>query len=326
MRVAFLGNFTAPWCTEQHWAGSFELVGHQVTRIQEGHTKALSVPELARGHDLFVWVQTYSLAVEGGTIPERRQMLKRLHRLGIPTVGLHLDRWWGLNRADQITTEPWFEQDFVMTADGGHDTQFRALGINHHWLPPGVYEPECVTGTHNQRYARDIAFVGSWQGGYHQESRHRFELVEWLRANYGRRVGFWPRNRQIRGRDLSDLYASAKIIVGDSCMLPGDPGYYWSDRIPETLGRGGFLLHPNVVGLDEHFTDGAHLRTWTAGDWDELRGLIDHYVGHAEERAQIRGAGMEHVRQHHTYTRRVQQVLEIVGGRSQQLTLDALLA
>lgn len=31
-----------------------------------------------------------------------------------------------------------------------------------------------------------LAFVGSWQGHYHKEHQHRFELVEWLRKNFKR--------------------------------------------------------------------------------------------------------------------------------------------
>ncbi|MEX2253026.1 MAG: glycosyltransferase, partial [Thermoleophilaceae bacterium] len=136
---------------------------------------------------------------------------------------------------------------------------------------------------------------------------------------------FWPKGRepiyecagvatnQIRGPLLADLYASIKVVVGDSCLLPGDHGRYWSDRIPETLGRGGFLLHPWVGGIDDHFTDGEHLRLWPAGDWRELQRLIEHYLRNDDERRRIAEAGRLHVLENHTYTVRVRQLLERIG-------------
>ena len=42
---------------------------------------------------------------------------------------------------------------------------------------------------------------------------------------------------------------------------------YLSDRLPELIGRGGFLLHPYVDGVTDGtvFTDGEHLATWKLG-------------------------------------------------------------
>ena len=85
-----------------------------------------------------------------------------------------------------------------------------------------------------------------------RSSGHRSRLVKWLRKNYDRQVKFWPEPNQhaVRGDDLTDLYASVKVVVGDSCLVPKPDGspmtHYCSDRIPETLGRGGLLLHPVV--------------------------------------------------------------------------------
>lgn len=320
MRLAFLGNFGPSWSTENHLAGSFELAGHEVTRIQEGEIRALDVPALTIGHDLFVWTQTYGLAVSGGTLEERYGMLAGIKMLGIPSVGFHLDRFWDLDREDQIAVEPWFRQDIILTADGGNQDRFAAAGINHRWTPPGVYEPECVPGAFRAAFRADIAFVGSWRGHYHAESKHRFELVRHLQRKYRTRVRFWPRGRQIRGQALSDLYASVKIVVGDSCFSGLPQGkLYCSDRIPEVLGRGGFLLHPHTEGVTDGtlYTAGEHLACWNAFDWDELDAKIAHYLSDAEERSRIAATGREHVLAHHTYTVRARQILEHVFARQE---------
>jgi hypothetical protein len=181
-------------------------------------------------------------------------------------------------------------------------------------MPPGVSEFECGGGTSRPELASPVAFVGSWQGGYHVEHAHRQQLVKWLQRNRQDCV-FWPKLRQhaVRGEALRDLYASVDVLVGDSCFA-GRIANYHSDRIPETLGRGGFLLHPAVEGVTDGtlYTDGEHLRTWRVGDWEALRYLIDHYTAHPDEARQIGEQGRRHVLENHTYTRRMGQLLELL--------------
>lgn len=313
MRVAYAGNFEPAHSTENEVAKALEACGHDVIRLQENQAEtwaetAFTVP------DLFLWTRTgwdWPRAT-GWTWEEaterQRKRLDHLRRLGVPTAGIHLDRWWGLDREGQVDVEPFFRVNLLCTADGGHDEHWAAAGVNHRWLPPAVSEFECGGGTFNRRLASDVAFVGSWRGGYHAEWTHRPELVGWLRSTYRGRCRFWGGpGRSMRGRALRDLYASTKVNVGDSCLV-GGATRYWSDRIPETVGRGGFLLHPYVEGIEEHFTDGVHLRLWPLGDWGELRRLIDYYLAHDDERRTIAAEGRRHVLEHHTYTVRVRQL------------------
>lgn len=314
MKIAFLGNWGPAWSTENHLGSSLELLGHEVTRLQEGTVWASGVPDLAVGHDLFVWVQTYGLAESGGTLSERYQMLSTLRQRGIISVGLHLDKWFGLAREDQVRTDAFFTVDYLGTADGGHDAQWKEAGINHFWFPPGVYEPECYLADPDDDLRADVGFVGSWQGHYHSESRHRAELVRFLARTYRGRVGFWPQRGRpaVRGHRLNQLYAGIKVVVGDSCLVGQGANRYWSDRVSETLGRGGFLIHPHVPGLEDQYTDGKHLVTFPPFDWDRLKSLIDQYLADAPAREAIRLAGHEHVRTAHTYTDRMRYVLDTV--------------
>lgn len=314
MRLAYLGNFQpghpSPFSTETHVAASLEHLGHEVTRLQEGEVRATQIASRCAGVDAFLWTQTYGLAEQGGSREERAQMVADLRAAGIRSVGFHLDRWWGLARADQIAAEPFFRVDHLFTADGGHDADWAAAGIGHTWLPPAVFHAETEGGRFRQQLASDVAFVGSWRGGYHPEWTHRAELIEHLQRSWKRRLRLWPLHpqRPVRGVMLRDLYASAKVIVGDSCLV-GSATRYWSDRIPETLGRGGFLLHPYVEGIEEHFTDGEHLRLWSLGDWTELDRLIAYYLEHGDERRSIARAGRAHVRDNHTYLNRMEAVV-----------------
>lgn len=312
MKVAYIGNFEPEHSTENHVRAAWETQGHQIIRVQEGEQDAwekliFSVSQV----DLILWTRTADLAARVGHRTQWR-MLAAAQAAAVPTVGFHLDRWWGLSREATVWEEPFFRCQYVITADGGHQAHFKDVGVNHFWLPPAVSLPQTEPGTPQERWKGQIAFVGSWRPGYHAEWTHRPQLVDWLRKNYPQ-TKFWPANGQpgIRGQDLRDLYASTDIVIGDSCLV-GDATHYWSDRIPETVGRGGFLIHPYVEGLEEHYNVGDHLWTWPVGDWNALRDQIETALQSHDGRALTQERGRAHVREHHTYERRVEQILEIV--------------
>jgi hypothetical protein len=307
MRVTYIGNFGAPHSTENHIARALEANGHHVHRLQENR-RAWGVAA-DEPSNLILWTTTYDYAPPE-TYEAQREMLARRD---VPVVAYHLDRWWGLHREHRLFESPFFQADLVVTADGGHDAEFEAAGINHVWMPPAVSAAECVPGHFDPEYASQLAFVGSWQGGYHAEWAHRSDLVAHLKR---RGASFWPKpgEHAVRGEALRNLYASVDVLVGDSC-LAGGATRYWSDRIPETVGRGGFLLHPDVDGLEEHYKSGEHLVTWPLGDWPALDAAIDQAIADTDERKRIAAAGKAHVLEHHTYERRMVQLVDVMTER-----------
>jgi hypothetical protein len=158
-----------------------------------------------------------------------------------------------------------------------------------------------------------VAFVGSG-AGYHDEWPHRQELLAFLRDTYGDRFAKFggPEGPTIRGRDLNDLYASAKVVVGDTLALKGRRTAYWSDRVYETIGRGGFLIMPRISKLVEEIPD---LPTFEFGDFGELAIHVDYWLAHPEKREALRAKLQAHVREHCTYTQRSRELLEVVGLR-----------
>lgn len=307
-RIAYLGNFGPAHSTETHVGQALEANGHTVTRHQENEVDWATLHRKVAKADLVLWTSTADYAPPA-TYPAQREFLAKCRP---PVVGYHLDIWWDLKREHRVREAPFFRSTMVVTADGGHDERWVEAGVNHRYLPPGVSEFECVGGTRRAEFDVPLAFVGSWAGGYHPEHDHRARLVRFLQR---RGCEFWPKPRQhaVRGEALRDLYASTTVNVGDSCFA-GKIARYHSDRIPETLGRGGFLLHPHVDGVTDGtlYTDGEHLRTWTVGDWDELGRLIDHYTANPEDARAVAEKGRAHVLQTATYTVRMRELLELV--------------
>lgn len=328
--LAYCGNFDPPYSTENDYARAFENNGHTVDRYQEGDRADLDrlIATLqGGGPDFVIWTRTFGLAQQVGD-EKQWKMLAEARRHSIPVVGVHLDRWWGLPRLiPELLVTPYATVDLLLSADGGHDDQWKNADITHEWLPPGVAEQWCHPGTFREEYASEIAFVGSWQGGYHKEWQHRYQLVAWLQRTYGDRVKFWPRpgEHAVRGHDLTDLYWSTRVVVGDSCLVPRPDGspmtHYCSDRIPETVGRGGYLLHPAVGGIVPNgifYNDEWPLCDWwERGEWQELKTRIDDILERDFEwdSREDRINRINMIRETHTYERRVPQIIEIMKKR-----------
>lgn len=311
LTIAFRGNFRPSFSTETHIAAELEGLGHQVIRIQEDEIPWVAVPDLASDADLLWWTCTWHEDLDGG-----HAALETLRQRGVPSIAHHLDLYLGLDRESLVDIDPfWQSVDRVFTADGdpSHAEEFARRGIEHRWIRPGVYSAETGLGTYRRDLAAPVGFVGSWQR-YHREWPYRQQLVRWLRSTYRRQVALHPSGKPIRGQDLNDLYASVKVIVGDSCN-PGGITHYWSDRLYETLGRGGFLIFPHIDGIeDEGFEDGVHLRFYEYGDFRGLKSLIDHYTRRDDEREEIRRAGQQFVAERATYRHRVAEILETLDA------------
>lgn len=330
--IAYLGNFGPPNSTENDLVLALRGLGHTVIPLQEERASSwLAIVDLLDPVriDMVLWTRTAGLAAQVPVETQRRMQLEAA-LAGVPTVGYHLDRWWDLSREADILTEPFFRCAHVFTADGAHDAQWAAAGVNHHWMPPAIASRKVMRGSFREDYAFDIAFVGSWMGGYHDEWQHRAQLIDHLRNVYGDRCGFFPRqpgDPRIDGGDRADLFASAKVIVGDSCLVPLADGtpmhHYCSDRVFETIGQGGLLLHPYVEGVISHPANGGppallyagdHCLGWPLYDWDAMHGAIQDVI-----KGDVKGVydaiavdGYDEVRTKHTYDNRMEAMMSVV--------------
>lgn len=327
VRILQIGNLIPPHSTENHLKEAMEALGHQVAVLQEDDAlRWESITNLVRTAanrdrlpEVVIWTRTKSLT-ERVPIELRRALCREMAEEGIPVFGVHLDRWWGLARESDLTSgDPYFSDlTILFTADGGHDDKWAGIGVNHKWFQPAVSHVEANrVGEFRQELCSPIAFVGSWQD-YHPEWARRRELIEWLQRKYPNRLRLWPKLGQpgIRGQELCDLYESSCIVVGDSCLVPRRDGTpikrYISDRVPETIGRGAFLLHPRVEGVTDgsSYAEGKHLDCYDS--LDELDHKISHYLANDDERLRIARAGQEHVRANHLYIHRMREVLSHV--------------
>lgn len=326
-RIAYLGNFQHPWCTEVHLARELEGLGHAVHRIQEppGGAEATFLPVIETqagefGADVLFFQRTWGLPAEATAL------WRRLEASGCLTASYHLDLYRGLAREERLHRDPFWTTGYVFTPDGNPESQewFEAQGINHHYMPPGVVSDECYRGTFRPELAHDVVFVGSL--GYHPEYPWRGEMIGRLESAYGDRfvryggdtgytVGGKRHAGPIRGAHLNDLYASAKVIVGDSCFAHRGQRYT-SDRPWETTGRGGFIVNPRIDML-RHLLPIPAIDYFEPADFGSLRAVIDHWLVTFDRdpalRTELTGTSLEWVREHGSYRNRLAGALEVIG-------------
>lgn len=307
MKITFLGNFEVEYSSENHHKKSLEELGHEVIGLQEGKVAGEEVLETAKQADLLVVVHTHGWKTPGKPLGE---VLKELKTLGIPTLTYHLDIWLGLGRQKDLEADDFYKEighfftvDKLMANWFNEHTQ-----VKGHYLSAGVFGRECyMMAPYEGQF--EVIFVGS--KGYHREWPYRPQLIDWLAKTYGDKFGHFGGDGlgTIRGKALNRLYAGAKVVVGDSLCLGFTYPDYWSDRVYETLGRGGFLIHPHIKGLERQFEHKKHLVFYDYGNFEQLRSLIDYYLEHDDEREAIRKGGHEHVKANHTYKHRWKTIL-----------------
>lgn len=311
MKIIYIGNFRPRHSTENHLAATLEELGHDVIRLQEDtEDRGTLVPTiLAAKPDLFMFTRTWGNLVD-------HELLSALRTNNIPSVSYHLDLYYGIGRESGILRDPFWRTDFVFTPDGGHAAEFTRDGINHFYLRPGVFKRECYPGIPRDHFKYDVIFVGSDGSDYHNEWPYRRQLIEFLRETYGNRFHrFGNGDIVVRNQDLNDLYASAKIVVGDSLCVGFNHPHYWSDRVYETIGRGGFMIHPEIEGMRDELEGGEHLAYYHYGDFQELQAAIEFYLERDDLRNDIRKRGQAFVRENCSYSERLQEMFKILKAQ-----------
>jgi len=310
--IVFLGNFRVDYTTESHHVKTLESMGHKVIKLQETEAKSEEVLAAARKSDLFIWVHTH-----GWKTPGRLTMsnvLKQLKNEKIPTMTYHLDLWFGLKRQKDLSSDPVYKEiGHFFTVDSKMADWFnKKTNVKGHYIPAGVFDKEAIYKP-TKTLSHEVVFVGSKR--YHPEWKYRSQLIDWLQSTYNKRFEHWGNDgiKTIRGKNLNHLYASTKIVVGDTLCPNFSYPNYWSDRVYETLGRGGFIIHPYISGMEKEFTDKEHLVFYEYKNFKQLKELIDYYLEHDEEREKIRISGHNLVKEKYTYKNRWEHILKELG-------------
>jgi hypothetical protein len=279
-----------------------EALGWQVTHLEANGAPVDDVVRLCKGADLFMWARTHRHDPAG----DAAAMLCRIEDLGVATVGIHMDLYWGIpNRELRVGAQPWWGCQHVFTADGANQARFAERGIRHHWMPPAMGLRFHGRARPAGKYRHRAVFVGTNIRYIH--GPHRDQLLRWARRRWrGDFRHYGAGAQKVFGRELSRLYASTHVVLGDSAPA----ARYWSDRLPMTLGRGGLLAYPRTEGLAEQGFDESLMLLYDRFAFDDLGDRIDALSD--RERAAMTDAALTVVGERHLWTHRLETIRQVV--------------
>lgn len=297
MKIAYIGKF---WNLhdEEYIARSFEMIGHVVLRLELTNSLGYAWQQvMAFKPDLLLYGK-FPPEGAAGNNDECMRFIDQIKAKGIKTAAWLFDLYFGYDREQLIKQRAYFFSDYVFSTDGGHDVHWRTKEIKHFCVRQGIYRDECTMLPFNN--PKGIAFVGSKNGG----NMERVEATEEVKTRYGDLFKWFGKKdtNEVRGMALNELYARTKVVIGDSVYSP----YYWSNRVVETLGRGGFLIHVDVPGIKEAY---PYLVTYTRGNLSGLFNKIEYYLNHEAERREIVQENFEWVKTNCTADKRCAELI-----------------
>jgi len=311
-RYTFVGNFISESSSESQYAKLLEKMGHKIYRIQESGARREKIWRESLRSDALIFIHTHHWSTRGNISFE--DLFLGLKKAGIPTLSYHLDLYLGLGRQTDLETDPFYKNiEYFFTVDKLMADWFNEnTSVKGVFLPAGVFDDEAYM-LPPKRVSYDILFTGS--SNYHPEYPFRQQLIAFLSETYGDRflhVGKDTVMGNVRGEALNQLYANAKVTIGDTLNIGFSYPWYSSDRLFEVTGRGGFLIYPDIQGLDTFFKRDKEVVFYKHGDLTDLKEKIDHYLNNESEREAIRKAGFERTKRDHLYSHRWNFILETI--------------
>jgi spore maturation protein CgeB len=187
--------------------------------------------------------------------------------------------------------------------DGHGNFHLSQWAANSHVLQSPLSADQCTY---------PVTFVGTCYGNRPQWVEKLSELGIHIDCfGYG-----WP-NGPVASEAVSEIIQKSVISLNF-----GDSGIQWKGVVPgrsrqikarlfEVPGAGGFLMTESADGLNNFFTDGAEIVTFSG--LDDLAEKIRFYLQHSAQRDQMAWEGHQRTKSQHTYEARFLPLLLAAG-------------
>lgn len=307
MKILILGNFGLGWdgsvCDEEHIAGAFKDLGHQVTKMQRDQIRA------------FTQKYDFILISQWDGYPGNLITTLKTNTLGSPVV------YWAFDY--QADGQEWHERlvvgaDLYLSkriADSKYPnwqwlSQDFAPSFLDKWQEPisvGKYESPPIS----LKKDIDILFTGS----YLAWATERNETLKAVDDNYNlviHSVNPWPGFKNvlppIMDQGLPELYARARIVISiDHTIEAG----YWSDRNAQVMACGGFVFFRYIPLSKSIFKDHIAYFTSLEDCMDRLPQLLERPQ---EDLDAVADGGYRYAHNYMMVEDRVKDLITIVEG------------
>ena len=199
----------------------------------------------------------------------KNDIIHKTRKHGIPSVCWVFD----LYRGYRSCNVPHLKADIVITTDGDDE---------YHTIRQGVHKPEKITIEKEKIY--DVIFVGN--PSYFKLRKKMIKRVK-------------PKIvMNTRGLALNRILGQTKIAIGDSYPSSN----YWSNRMYEMTGRGGFFIHVKVEGMPDYIPQ---------FEYGKEKEMIEYYLENEGEREKLHKIQFEKCP---TYDDRIKELIELLNS------------
>lgn len=263
-----------------------------------------------------------------------------LNGIVLPAEQVKAIREKGFKTAIWFTDDPYYTDwtisiaphyEYVFTLELNCLAFYRDLGCRHvHYLPfgldPTIFRPKRV----DTSYHTDICFIGTayW---------NRVALIDRMASYLSKKnvliLGWWWDRLQnysllstkirlgewMSAEETANYYNGAKIVINlhrstddDSINRNGLklPALSVNPRTFEIAGCGTLQLSDERQDMSNYFTPGVEISTYTSSE--DLISKLDYYLNNEEARREIALKGLQRTLQHHTYRKRLIQMLTVI--------------
>jgi len=196
--------------------------------------------------------------------------------------------------------------DFVFLAFKNDLKEFSEINENVYWLPV-AFEPNYYYKKDSKKIY-DWCFIGQTNPEYHPS---RMDLLNHL-----------LKNNDLKGfvgtaflEDANKLFNSSKVCLNKS--MNNDLNM----RVFEILGSGNLLITDQLTedtGFSEMFQNKKHLLTYR----EDAEDLISFYTKNDYLREKIALTGLKEAFEKHTYSKRVEDILQIIKKKQQKYSFS----
>jgi len=185
--------------------------------------------------------------------------------------------------------------------------QMRAWNLQADYLQVG-YDERIYCKNDVKGNTQDIVFLGNNYTNHFPLSKHRQEMVTFLKRTYGERFAVygtgWHETKTVATRDMERLiYNNCKVAINQNHF---NHKRFSSDRIFRIMGCGAMCLSNYFPDAEMEFTANENISFWQ--DFDELKNKIDFFLKEETVRKNIAENGRQLVLNTATWEARIKQL------------------
>ncbi len=204
--------------------------------------------------------------------------------------------------------------DFLIATNNGRFLEeYRAAGVKNCFFMPNMCDPDMDHPYQvGDEWKSDILWTGTTSHSAGNNDCSREDIIKAIEPLPNVRIYGCLGRPQIGGKDYLKAISGARLGVHVNAV--NDVSMYHSDRVTHYLACGTCVLSKRVPDSEKLFKDKEHLAYFDTVD--ELKGLIDYYLAHDDERQKLASRGMGWVHQEYNSLKTAQYILDLIeNGR-----------